>query len=244
MPTTVVTWNLQGGTGTDVRTVAHHLAEAGADLVFLQEVSRRDATAIGRMLGCSSVAWAFKHWPLVRPAEGMAVLGRGQPVAVTSRAVAHPLRWWSWRRRIVQQGTVHLDGTSVVVVHAHLSPHRAGRARVHEVETLLGQGDDGRLLLVGDLNEGPGGLLATRLARAGLHDAWTGAATRSGDGPTNWSGDRNRPPDQRLDYVFHGATITVARAAVPSSGPEGWTQWATVSDHLPLTVEVSSAEAG
>jgi len=242
MPMTLVTWNLQGSAGVDVEQVAASLRDAGASVVFLQEVGRRDATAISQALGAASVTWGFKHWPVIRRPEGMAVLGVVARVPATTMALTYRWRWWSWRRRIVQHARLVVDGMAISAVNAHLSPHGAEDLRRREVEQLLQcAGDISRSIVAGDLNDGPRGPVVGRLANAGLRDARESATSRSGGDNTNWSGTRSGPPDQCLDYVFHGEALQAVSLAVPSvPDAAGWTRWAALSDHLPVTVVLTA----
>ena len=238
-PVTITTWNLQGSDGVDVQFVSDHLRAVGADVVFLQEVQRKQARNIARALGAASLRWSFKHQPPNVRAEGMAVVGVGTPVPVESRAITYRWRLWSWRRRILQRARFVTSGREVVAVHAHLSPHDNTVLREHEIrEVISWAGPAPDALVVGDLNEGPGSPGLARLAAAGFQDAWDTAATRSGGPATNWSGARDRPPRQRLDFVWHGASLAVTCADVPDPPLDQWKDWGARSDHLPLTVVV------
>ncbi|HEX4903345.1 MAG TPA: endonuclease/exonuclease/phosphatase family protein, partial [Acidimicrobiales bacterium] len=73
MPTRVLSWNLQGREAPDLAAVAHVVQASGADVVGLQEVQRRQAADLARRLGWWH-EWRFKHWPVVVPAEGLALL--------------------------------------------------------------------------------------------------------------------------------------------------------------------------
>jgi endonuclease/exonuclease/phosphatase family metal-dependent hydrolase len=234
----MVTWNLQGTDGLDVDAVADVLRAAKPDVLFAQEVTRRQAAGIGESLSARTVSWSFKHRSFPRRAEGMATIGLTVPMHVTGHAITFPIRFWSWRRRIVQRTEIEVDGAAIGVVHAHLSPHPAGRPRrLREADGLV-RADPSTTIVVGDLNETPGGPTLQRLRTAGLHDAWSDAVTE-GPGETNWSGSREEPADQRLDYVLYGLALHADRAAVPdTTGPDRG-RWARLSDHLPLTVVVS-----
>jgi endonuclease/exonuclease/phosphatase family metal-dependent hydrolase len=237
----LATWNLQGTAGLDVRAVADALRERNADVVFLQEVTRRQSRQIGKLLGAASVRWTFKHWTVVRTAEGMATIGVSAPLRVEDRSTTHPRRLWSWRRRIVQEFDVDVDGAAMSVVHVHLSPHPSGaELRRREADALI-RPDPSTMIMVGDHNEDPDGPTLRRLRAAGLHDAWTDARTTEGPGPTNWSGQRDRPADARIDFVLHGLRLCVEHASVPDTTTTDRERWAELSDHLPLTVVLSPA---
>ena len=243
VPVTVVTWNLQGRAGTDLAAVAAHLRSEACQVAFVQEVRWGQARRLARILGARSRHWSFKHWPLTHAAEGLAVLGIDRVVPARGHGLTARWRWWDWRRRIMQWGDVQVDGVAVTVVPTHLSPHGAGAvARAAEVEHVLAAvtGRD-PLILVGDMNESPGGPVHAALDAAGLLDAWEVAATRAGAGPTNWSGPRVGAPDQRLDFVLVGGLLRVEAAAVPTEIDDaGWSRWAALSDHLPVTATLSA----
>lgn len=101
-----MTWNLKGSAGPDLGGVIDHLRAEGADVVALQEVQWHQARRIARGLGARSRGWSFKHWPLRTWPEGMAVIGVTRDVRVRTRALSHPWRLWSWRRRIVQLASI------------------------------------------------------------------------------------------------------------------------------------------
>ena len=73
VPIRVTTWNLQGRARPDLGAVAEVLTELEPDVVLLQEVQRRQVERLSAALGWSS-AWRWKHWPMVYPAEGLALL--------------------------------------------------------------------------------------------------------------------------------------------------------------------------
>lgn len=198
-----MTWNLKGSAGPDLAGVISHLRAEGADVVALQEVQWHQARRIARGLGARSRGWSFKHWPLRTWPEGMAVIGVTRDLRVRTRALSHPWRLWSWRRRIVQlasigppgggshdgrEGDEHGGGDGsgadaraggvLTLVNVHLTPH--GEAGLREVETAavlaLVAGQPGPAVLCGDLNERPAGPVHRRLAEAGLRDAHEQAA--------------------------------------------------------------------
>jgi endonuclease/exonuclease/phosphatase family metal-dependent hydrolase len=249
---TLVTWNLKGSEGPDLAAVADHLAAAGADLVVLQEVQRRQARAVARRLGATSSRWGFKHWPVRTWAEGMAVLGVSRPARVRTRALSFRFRPWSWRRRIYQLAVVDLapsPGVPAVhppltLVNAHLSPHARAAMRTAEVETVataLGAAP-GPIVVAGDLNDDPGADFFARLTAAGLRDAWDDAAPPGKRAATNWRGWRRGTtdePSRRLDYVLVSGGVRVVRVDIPRPGDEGFARFAGLSDHLPVAATVA-----
>lgn len=168
---TVMTWNLKGSERPDTAVVVDRARAAGADVLFLQEVQRRQAESIARGLDAVSLAWGFKHWPVIRPAEGMAVIGVSHRADVRCHPLTSGWMLWSWRRRIMQSGLVAVPtgspgrnsgsgdargGTAgsgdapagaVRVVNLHLSPGRDASLREREVARVLDilatSGDDG-----------------------------------------------------------------------------------------------------
>lgn len=236
----LLTWNLKGSLGVDVARVADHIRSAGADVVALQEVQRRQAGGIARALGARSHRWAFKHQPAGTRAEGMTLVGVTRVVSsVHARALAHRWRPWSWRRRIVQVGMV--DG-GATVLNVHLTPHEAASQRAAEVTTVVEMvaAATGPVIVAGDLNERPDAPLHERLARAGLRDAWPSGATHAG--LTNWRDWRpgtTALPTQRIDYVYVSAGVEVVSADVPGPGAAELAPFASLSDHLPVTAELA-----
>jgi endonuclease/exonuclease/phosphatase family metal-dependent hydrolase len=236
----ILTWNLQGREGPDLEQVAAHVEAVGADVVALQEVTRRQARRLSARLGWS-VAWRFKHWSVVVPAEGLALLARDAVGDVTTTHLAHRFRPWSWRRRIAVSAALDTPAgpLGVVTVHLGAGVGDAERARqaVGAIEALAATGMR-HGVVAGDLNTHPGSPVLAAFRTGGLRDAWEDA--RPGEpGPTNWRpGPRDAPPTQRLDYVLVTDGLAVAAADVPGAGEEGFERFAGLSDHLPVTVSV------
>lgn len=160
--------------------------------------------------------------------------------------VVDPQGWRVWRpfvrrrlRLIATQlpggavgGRVTLGGVDLALVVCHLGLHIGGRE--HEVEQVLkGCRSFGTpYLLVGDLNEEPGGFVWSRLAEEGLTDLGVDA------GPTFHSDN----PVKRIDGALLSPGLT--GRVIPLDSIEGVTRadLAAGSDHLPVLVELSSAE--
>ena len=229
MAVRVTTWNLQGRERPDLAEVAGVLRELAPDVVLLQEVRRRQARALAAELGWQ-VAWRWKHWPVVIPAEGLAVLAPSM-TAARSHPLAARWRFWSSRRRIAVQARVATPDRGLDVVDVHLGAGVGDDERVRQAGLVLGLGAD---VVAGDLNTSPGSTVLDGFAGAGFRDAW--AEVFPGEaGPTNWHGPRTRPPTQRLDYVLVGSRWHVLSAEVPDPHP-AVERFATLSDHLPVTV--------
>lgn len=226
----ITTWNLQGSRGVDVDEVAAYLREVGSDIVALQEVQRGQAHALARRLEVASIHWGFKHWPLVNPAEGMALIGVHQEVVrPRSLALTQPWRLWSWRRRIAQFGGLASADGSLSIANVHLTPrgHAAATDRTRELNKVLGQPRTPSII-AGDFNAQPTSDLFDVMRAAGLSSV--------GGGPTYWRGEpSNRPPDHQLDYVWVDPEIDVVGVRLPRHGEPGFDLFSRLSDHLPLT---------
>jgi endonuclease/exonuclease/phosphatase family metal-dependent hydrolase len=246
----VISWNLKGSKGVDVRAVVDHIEAMNADVVVLQEVQAGQARAIARSLGAKTRHWGFKHWPIRTWPEGMAVIGVTLPAPARTHAITHRRMPWSWRRRILQVGSVHLDGgagpgLNVTLVNVHLSSGGdAAAVRVLEAEAIVRRIDErGRQAMVaGDFNDRPGADVHARFRAAGLRDVWS--ALRGDDpGPTNWRGwvpGTAKPPTQRLDYVLVTQGLDPVAVSVPRHGDPDFAPFAAVADHLPLTATVTA----
>jgi endonuclease/exonuclease/phosphatase family metal-dependent hydrolase len=249
----VISWNLKGSKGVDVRAVVGHLEAMAADVVVLQEVQAGQARAIARSLGAKTRHWGFKHWPIRTWPEGMAVIGVTTPAPARTYAITHRRMPWSSRRRIVQVGTVRLDadasaGMNVTLVNVHLSSGGdAAHVRALEAEAIIRRiAERGRQAVVaGDVNDRPGADVHLRFRAAGLRDVWS--ALRGDDpGPTNWRGwvpGTRKPPTQRLDYVLISRGLDPEAVSVPHYGDPDFAPFASISDHLPLAATVVTAEA-
>jgi endonuclease/exonuclease/phosphatase family metal-dependent hydrolase len=256
--TTLVTWNLKGSDNPDVQPVADHLRTEGADIVVLQEVQWHQARRIARALGARSRHWGFKHWPVRTWPEGMVVIGVTHEARARTHALSHWWRVWSWRRRVVQVAEVRPGGSPWTLVNVHLTPHGQIGLRAVETAAVLDRVAGATTVVVaGDLNESPDGAIHRQLAGAGLQDGWSvhdagdtpggGPDDDRGDGrptartdtwPTNWRGWRRGttdPPVRRLDYVYASAAIRVVDVRVPRFGDDGFSRFAAISDHLPVT---------
>ena len=244
----VMTWNLQGSKGVDHGAVADAVLSQQVDVIMLQEVQRRQAHTLAARLGWS-VEWARKHSPLFVPAEGLAVLVRGQiDEAAVVELHGGPKR--SWKRRIAQVVRVSVDNAPLVVVNAHLSPGDDAEQRLAEVETLLrflstGSWRDAEPpIFAGDFNTTLPSTALERLTNGGWQDAWLVASSpsRGESGATNWTpGPRGgRPPTQRLDFLLVPKSYRVVETWVPTS----YEGWAALSDHLPVRATIERLADG
>jgi endonuclease/exonuclease/phosphatase family metal-dependent hydrolase len=243
----VLTWNLQGSRGVDTAAIAEVIGRVGADVVLLQEIQRAQAARLASAVTMPGHRWTFKHWTILRRAEGAAVLTRHRLVASDS-FVLRRAPFWSWRRRVALEATIERDGSPFGVVDVHLSPHGDGERRRHEAQLILARVADAphAPVIGGDLNELPGGPAHATFTAAGWTDAWQAA---NGDdelaGATNWTpGPRaGRPPTQRLDYVLVPPAWSVEACAVPIDASRR-DDAAGLSDHLPVSATLRPSELG
>lgn len=236
--TRVLTWNVQGRESPDLEQVASHVEASGADVVALQEVTRRQARRLATLLGWEA-EWRFKHWSVVVPAEGLALMSPHPIQGAATTHLAHRYRPWSWRRRIAIGATVAVRDEALGVVVVHLGAAVGDEERTRQARSAIGAleatgAPEG--VIAGDLNTHPGSPVLASFAASGLRDAWEVA--RAGEpGPTNWRpGPRDRPPTQRLDYVLVTAGLVVVAAEVPDARDAGFERFAALSDHLPVIV--------
>lgn len=234
-----MTWNLQGSQDVDVAAVATIVRAAAVDVIALQEVQRLQARRIAAALSLRSRRWALKHWPVVHRAEGLAVLTPHR--VVRSRRFVLRRAWiWSWQRRIGVDVTVDTGVGVVRIIDVHLSPHDHDAERLREANLVLTRaGREPPPIVVGDLNELPGGGALRTLAAAGWRDAWAVVHGDGDGGATNWTaGSRGgRPPTQRIDFVLVPPGSRVMTAAVIADDLDD-VEMGSLSDHLPLVVEV------
>lgn len=234
VPTRILTWNLQGRLRPDLEAVAEVVGDAGADIVALQEVQQAQARRLAELLG-RALVWRCKHWPVVHPAEGLALLAHQPVTDLRTVVLAHPLRFWSWRRRVAVRATVATEDGPLPVVVTHLGAGVPEPERVRQAELTVGALGGPEGCIVGDLNTRPGSSVLAAYRAAGLRDAWEDV--RPGEpGPTNWPpGPRDVAPTQRLDYVLVSETLEVTSASVPAWGDPGFEDFGPLSDHLPVT---------
>lgn len=230
----VLTWNIRGGHRPDLRAIAGVIGESAPDVAALQEIQRRQARELADWLGLCCT-WKRKHHPLLRPAEGQAILSTG-PSSPAKLHVLNGAPPWSWRRRIAVSVAVATDAGDVVVVCVHLASAGAEGRRVREVTALLAMiGGAERIVLAGDLNSTPPSPTMDRLARAGFLDPW--AVLRRPRIGTCWSTrDRTGAPSQQLDHVLvrRGLPIDIQVIA-----PAGLSAAAMLSDHLPVVADLA-----
>ena len=206
----------------------------------LQEVQRRQATALAAALSTSSRRWVFKHWPVVARAEGLAVLTPAPSAehGVVRRCGRAP--FWDWRRRIGLEATVG----SLVVPSASSSSTchhmtKANAAGARPPPRSAGRPVTSPLpMIVGDLNDLPADAAHHTFVDAGWVDAWQSV---HGDevGSTNWTpGDRRvaRPPSASTTCWLRPARH-VEQCSVLADDRR-FDELARLSDHLPLAATI------
>ena len=244
----VLTWNLQGSRGVDIAAVAEIIRGTGAEIVALQEIRKRQVGELGSALGMDEQWWVFKHWPVVGPPEGAAVLTPHRLIA-TGSVVLQRAPFWSWRRRVVAEATLSRDGERFAIVNVHLSPHDATERRDREAGVVIERATTNSPvpIICGDLNELPGGPAYRTFVGAGWTDAWLAVRGEADEeaGATNWTaGPRvGRPPTQRIDYVFAPPGWLVEGCIVAVEA-DSFDDAAGLSDHLPVVATLRPPASG
>lgn len=230
---TITTWNLQGREPTDTDVIVRVLRDLGTDIAVLQEVQRRQARRIADGLGAAH-RWAFKHWAVRYPAEGLAVVSRLPLRHAHEWRISRRTPFWSFRRRVALRAVVTVEGREVTLVNVHLGSDAGAAERRQQVDAVL-EHIDARTptIVAGDFNVIAPDPVLDDLAAAGFDDLYAEC------GPTNWHGrDRTKPPTQRLDYVVGTSSLHVVEKQVPDYGDDGFEHYPKLSDHLPVTVTV------
>lgn len=241
MTTRILTWNLQGREGPDVDEVVDVIRARTPDLVALQEVQRSQADEIARGLGWA-VEWRFKHWPVVIPAEGLAVLTPLPPRAVRTVRIAGGWGFWSYRRRIAIAATIDGPSGPMTVVNTHLGAGVGDAERLRQAQRVSDLVGTSLGIVTGDLNTHPGSIVLGALAGEGFRDAWHDVHPER-PGATNWPpGPRSGPATQRLDYVLLSPGLWATAAELPTVADADWARYGQLSDHLPLLVAVDATD--
>lgn len=221
----VMTYNVNFGLSGD-RASLRAIADAGADIVLLQETNRGWERAIRRRLSAKYPHILFEHH---RAAGGLGILSK-YPIEERRLLVA-PTGWFpAWRlvvrapRGLVQLLNVHLrppisDSGSWVSGYFTTGGHRLRELR-HYLRFL-----DAALptLIAGDFNEARGPaieLLADRGMHSALHEYAPDAIT------WHWR-TRIGELTNRLDNVFYSGGLDATAARVMTAGN---------SDHYPVVV--------
>jgi endonuclease/exonuclease/phosphatase family metal-dependent hydrolase len=196
------------------------------DVVVIQEIRKGQAGALAVALSMR-YTWALKHFPYTRAlwwcAEGMAIMTPHALDAPGHTDVSEQRSSRSWRRRIAQWALVgRPDRSAVLIYNLHLSPHgdatarRAEAVRVREIVERIGE--DPPPIVVGDFNDHGDETIIDALP--GVEHVVPPYTSPSDE------------PAQLLDHVLLPPDASDVSVSVPAGGDD----WATLSDHLPLTV--------
>jgi endonuclease/exonuclease/phosphatase family metal-dependent hydrolase len=236
MVVTISTWNLHGSARPDIDAVVRRLRVMAPDVAALQEVQRGQADAIARALGWTTAHWSFKHFPVLRAPEGLAVLSPHPLVEARTIVLTRWIPPWSPRRRIAQLVTCRVAERTVRLANVHLASDDADD-RLAQARRLLARLRPGSLV-VGDLNARPGSEVIRTFSAAGLSDAWGTLhpdATEA-DGATHWRPtDPDDRPTRRVDYILVPEADQILDATVPTAADSDMTAYRRLSDHLPVT---------
>ena len=225
-PWCVTTWNVHGSEEPDVASLATAIGVEAPDVVVLQEIRDHQADDLARSLSMR-YSWALKHSPYTRllrsRSEGMAIMtphALGAP-GHTEISEHQPIR--SWKRRIAQWALIgRPDHSMVMIYNLHLSPHDDAEARwqeAHRVREIVASiGDDPFPVVAGDFNDADQPMIVAELP----------GIEHLEPPPTNPA----ESPHQRLDHVLLPVSADDVAVTVPAGGSE----WAAMSDHLPVTV--------
>ncbi len=218
----------------DRHAAARVVRAVGPDALCLQEVPRRLTTEVrlppfARECG---LTWSRRRWG----SGGTAVLTAPRVRVHAARTVRLPVRFPDRTRGYAALDLSLPGGPPLTVASIHLSLKPAERERhtrlmltdLADLDDSLRGGGGGRLVVAGDLNEGPGGrardLLLDRL-RILSPDVATFPA---------------RAPDRRLDLVLGGSALRVCDAA-PVELAEA--DLVAASDHRPVWVDLDVRDA-
>ncbi|GAA4968226.1 endonuclease/exonuclease/phosphatase family protein [Kineococcus glutinatus] len=239
LPLRLVSWNVHE-LADDRAALARVLLAAAADLVCLQEAPTRLLTA--SRLPALAAACGLRVCAAGRAGAGTAVLVSPRPDVLAAGVRALPVPLWRGRRPVRRRGAAEVllrvpgpGGWSppVGVRSVHLGLDAGERLdhcrRLQDLDTagasvLAGAGE--RVVVAGDLNEGPEGS-AQRFLRERLRDP-LGAASAPATFPA-------RHPRRRIDAVLVGAGLGV-RDAGEVAAPAA--DLVVATDHRPVRADL------
>ena len=223
----VITYNIQSGFSRDnywdLEATARVIEESGAELVFLQEVSRGWLVTSGN----DQLAWLSRRLDMPYawgPASsddlwGNAILSR---YPIESERIVKFNSTQNLRRSALLVELDVGDDRTLVAISTHLdNPDGASLARSEQVEQLIALlALDRPTVLAGDFNMTPEDPLMAEIGGVGLIDA--GAAAGALDGTSE--------DGRRIDYVFVRPDLAILDAVVIDTD---------ASDHRPVAVTVA-----
>jgi endonuclease/exonuclease/phosphatase family metal-dependent hydrolase len=227
----VMTYNVHVGTGMDKKLDLARIAEVivreRPDLVALQEVDRGvertgRVDQIKELARLTKMEYAFAHNLNFQGGQyGVAVLSRTPILSIDHRRYQH-LR--EAERRGFIRVEVEVGGRRVHFVSTHLDYQHADN-RLFETRQMLAAlpALGSPVIVAGDFNDEPTGS-SYKLMLENFVDAW--AAGGAAGGGLTYPADK---PSKRIDYIFHGAGVSVKGARVVGT---------LASDHLPLVAEL------
>ncbi|MGB0111913.1 MAG: endonuclease/exonuclease/phosphatase family protein [Ilumatobacteraceae bacterium] len=226
MPWAVTTWNVHGSARPDIDALAAAIRVEAPDVLVVQEIRKSQAAALASAL-TMRYSWALKHRPYTIAmwwrSEGMAIFSPHALDAAghTEISDGQPMR--SWRRRLAQWALIgRSDGATVRIYNLHLSPHEDGAARRSEAvrvsELVAEHGEEPGAIVAGDLNDAEDATIVYALP--GIEHIAPNFTNPS------------QAPSQVLDHVLLPIDASDVSVTVPAGGAD----WATMSDHLPVTV--------
>ncbi|MCB9574442.1 MAG: endonuclease/exonuclease/phosphatase family protein [Kofleriaceae bacterium] len=240
-PVTVVTLNLRcliDDWDARLPLIADGLIAAAPDVIALQEVCAapggRDAleelvaALVARGAGDPAVTRTTTHLAWDTYDEGLAILAF-HPIAAVR---VEPLTGGALPRKLLAARIAGPAG-ALVLGATHLD-HQSDAARAAQAAAVAaaldGFAGDAPTLLLGDLNEAPGGGVTSTLEAAGFTDGWR-AVHPDDPGATFPS----VAPDARIDYVWlRGAAATTATRILVPTGD------VAASDHLGVRVTIAA----
>lgn len=225
-PLRVLSYNIKHAELSSLEEIAAVINEIQPDVVALQEVDDEaersgnvdQAYRLGQLTG---MAASFRRAVVLADGGlyGLAILSRypilsSEKVELTSTGEQRVAVLWELSLP---------DGTLLHVGNTHLGLDAGERATQAAELVELAAGASNALIL-GDLNEGPGGSVHDTLEGAGFRDAWLEAG--QGDGFTFPASG----PESRIDYAFVGADWGQVRAAEVAAK--------SASDHAALWIDL------
>jgi endonuclease/exonuclease/phosphatase family metal-dependent hydrolase len=222
----VMTWNVHGSARPNLRSVAGWIQNSDATVVLLQEVQQKQARRLAEILGWTFV-WSLKHSPLVKPAEGLAILSPHPIVLAATPVLSEGAKRQSFRRRIAQIADIRMPHAAFRVCNVHLASGKSD-ARPGQVTRLL-EHLSGVELLGGDLNDGPDSAVIANLLPMGFR--------RTESGPTAWSTvGANNPPSITIDHLLVRGSWRLQRAREFAISEIH--EIRRLSDHLPVIAQL------
>lgn len=225
----ILTWNLRGSAGPDLRAVADAIRSFEPDVVALQEIQPGQARRLASALGWSH-RWTRKHYPFTPllwwRAEGLAVMTPHALGDVHRQTISPGVSTWTYRHRVLLAATVSRDGHRLRVYDTHLAAHHRPDERIAQAARVAARvlADAHPLAVVaGDLNADGEVEVLREFAAVDVRDP--------GGPPSHPS----IAPTRRLDYVL----VPAHTHATEIAGPDGGETWWAISDHLPVGVEVT-----